>query len=135
MYEKYLLYTKVCESTPQNRLLVSLSNGDTIIQNDEPNQPHFWKRLRAFIAENPYYITMMRFQVGNRGMVDLPKGAKYYYFMLGKHGNVGETAFNSVKIGYANDESTIHATELNERGQKHIEIPFKKGGFGVIPNY
>ena len=134
MIEQYNLSTKVTEQTPQHRILVSLSNGQTIIQNDIPQEKHFWKRIRDLITNNKdISITMVRFQIPT-AMLNLPPNCPYYYFMNVKSGNIGETCINSVKFGYAVDTMYIHCTELTGSTIKNVVMPFKKGGVGVIAN-
>jgi hypothetical protein len=53
MAKEHLVAFNVTPDTPPVRWLASLSDGRTVIQDDRPNTPAAWHRLREFLAANP----------------------------------------------------------------------------------
>lgn len=68
---------KVGEYVPQNRWIASLSNGETIFEDNLPSLQSSWNRLAAYIKANKLAITALRVQIGG-GEVTLPTNQEGY---------------------------------------------------------
>jgi len=127
------LCKKVHSTTPENRIIVSLSNGLTIFEDDlDPNE-HFWKRLRRFIHKSDEKITAVRYQYV-AGMLELPTNKPVYYYMKRQFGNIGFNMKQSFRFGTCDNGETISGYEVQTNDIRPFNIPLSKGGFGVITN-
>lgn len=74
---KYDLAKKVDSTVPKDRWVASLSNGETIYENDVPGSEPAWTRLARYVEEKGLSITNLRLQLSNTE-VKLPPGAQGY---------------------------------------------------------
>jgi len=73
----YELSKSVDEFVPDNRWIVSLSNGETIFEDKRPIEPT-WARLAKYVKDNRLSITGMRVQFKNGLEVKMPAGQEGY---------------------------------------------------------
>jgi len=73
----YYLSKSADEFVPQNRWVVSLSNGETIFEDSRPIAPT-WARLAEYVEENGLSITGFRVQFKNGLEVKIPSGQEGY---------------------------------------------------------
>ena len=132
-WNEHTFYTSVNEKTPKNRLIVSLSNGLTLFQDNEDGKIHFWRRLKEYIQNTEVRITKVRYQVG-RYMMEVPDHKPYYYYIEKQQGELGGTIFKSIKLGYSDNGETITGFEYGDRGTKQISEIFSKCSLGIIDN-
>ena len=142
IYNGIKLCTNVHETTPDKRIIVSLSNGLTIFQDSITGEEHFWKRLKKYIESTDIQITKIRFQTKTDsnilelpGKTDSGENMPYYYF-INKQVSIIGTAhnINTFKIGYSTDKENIIGFEVGEHNISPVVVPFNKGGFGLIKN-
>lgn len=57
--------------------IASLSNGETVFQNDVEGEISSWQQLRTRCEEQNLYITMIRVQQGGTTLVGLPNADGY----------------------------------------------------------
>lgn len=79
--KEHLVNFDVQENTPKVRFLASLSNGQTVIQDDrDRSYQHAWIRLQEFLQSNPgLHITGLRLQSGEKEF-KMPSSQKGYFF-------------------------------------------------------
>jgi len=73
----YMLARKVGPSVPKDRWIVSLSNGETIYEDELKGQPPAWQRLGEYCRDYDLSITNLRLQILNTE-VNLPSGQEGY---------------------------------------------------------
>lgn len=73
----YKLSKRVDSTVPFNRWVASLSNGETIFENEIPGEDPSWVRLARYVEDNGLSITNLRLQIGGTE-VKLPAGAQGY---------------------------------------------------------
>jgi len=73
----YKLAKKVDSTVPRDRWIASLSNGETIYENEIEGEERPWVRLARYVKDNDLSITNLRLQVGSR-TVKLPAGQEGY---------------------------------------------------------
>jgi len=73
----YKLSRKVDASVPRNRWVASLSNGETIYENEIEGEPPAWARLARYVEDKNLSITNLRLQIANTE-VKLPAGRQGY---------------------------------------------------------
>jgi len=131
----YKFYTAVNSRTPKNKIIVSLSNGETVFEDDTYGETHFWRRMQEFIHQTDVKITKLRYQVG-RYMLDVPDHAKCYFFVKRQYGELmsGVPLKKSVKIGASEDGEIVHGSEYGEDGTILFTDTVENCGLGIIRN-
>jgi len=132
-YKEHTFYTSVHESTPNNRLIVSTSDGLTLFQDCVEGKPHFWKRLKEYIENSEVRITKVRYQVG-RYMLDVPDHRDWYYYIERQEGELGGQIFKSIKLGYSDDGEKVLGFQYGELGNSQICEDFRRCSLGIIDN-
>jgi len=127
---------KALPTTPKDRVIASLSNGETIFDDGSPNNERFfWIRLKKIIEdEEALKITNVRYQKADGQIFNVEPNMPFYYVMKRQAGNIGDAMTESVKIGYSSDGKTIHGIEILPNGARNFEMDFYRGGFGIIRN-
>ena len=74
---KFPLAKKVDSTVPKNRWVASLSNGETIYDDNKKNAPSAWERLKLYLDKNNLNVTMLRLQINNE-IINLPRNAEGY---------------------------------------------------------
>ena len=124
----------VHQTTGNNRVIVSLSNGKTIFSDAILGKKSWWKRLKDYInSDENLRITTIRYQIGN-DVTQFKNDAKFYYLINRQEGNIGESAVTSIRIGFSDDGKKIVGLNFMGNQKSHFEIAFSRGGFGVINN-
>lgn len=72
-----ILSRKADEHVPKNRWIASLSNGETIFEDNRKDVPPAWQRLGDYCRENELAITKLRVQLGPLE-VEMPANARAY---------------------------------------------------------
>ncbi len=83
MNKTELVEFEVVKKTPRICFLVSLSNGETMIQDNRgEGHLHAWNRLKAFLSHNPELkITGLRLQNRKTNkIIEMPSGQDGYFF-------------------------------------------------------
>lgn len=73
----YSLSRKVGPHVPKERWVASLSNGETIHEDETPGLRPAWKRLAEYVEDNDLSITKLRLFIANTE-VKLPTGQEGY---------------------------------------------------------
>lgn len=73
----YGLARKVGPHVPKERWVASLSNGETIHEDETPGLPPAWKRLAKYVEDHDLSITGLRLFIANTE-VKLPSGQEGY---------------------------------------------------------
>jgi hypothetical protein len=75
----YRLARKVDANVPETRWVASLSNGETIYENNFKDEVPAWERLGRYCNDNDVSITNLRLQIaGHKEEVKLPSGQQGY---------------------------------------------------------
>ena len=107
---------KVTTNVQKDRWIVSLSNGETIFEDQLKDALSAWRRLGIYVKEKKLAITNLRLQIGGRH-VELPSHQEGY-IMKGKVQSTGSWSRVSVCIGYAQGgRAMIH--EVSSDGASH----------------
>lgn len=135
IWNDHIFYTKVNKDTPRNRVIVSLSNGLTIFEDDGiPNQDPFWIRLNKLIKSSDATITSLRYQVG-RYTQNFPSNQLYYYYMKRLYGNLGDSMMKEIKVGYSEDGKKFNIYKYGHDGGKEYVETLSKNNKGIIKNF
>ena len=137
MAKEHLVAFNVTPDTPPVRWLASLSDGRTVIQDDRPNAPAAWHRLREFLVANPgLAITGLRLQgVKGKELTVLSHQPGYFFGFKGQ-AIVGGPQQHYVGIGYYDGNSVI----INWLALPHFNHQFseqrskERAGFMLIEN-
>lgn len=132
-WKNYKFYTSVNEKTPKNRIIVSLSNGKTVFEDNTYGELHFWRRLQEYIRHTDIKITKVRYQIG-RYMIDIPDHAKYYFFIKRQYGEMYSKLNESIKIGCSIDGKTVSGSEYGIDGTRQFTMDIGKCSIGLIKN-
>jgi len=73
----YMLSRKVGPCVPNERWVASLSNGETIHEDETPGVRPAWERLSEYVKDNDLSITGLRLFIANTE-VKLPSGQEGY---------------------------------------------------------
>lgn len=73
----YKLAKKVDDTVPRDRWIASLSNGETIYENNIKGEAPSWARLTMYVEDNDLSITNLRLEVAGK-IVKLPAGQEGY---------------------------------------------------------
>lgn len=73
----YMLETKVGPTVPKERWVASLSNGETIYEDEKRGLNPAWERLAQYCEDNDLSITNLRLHIANTE-VKLPSGQQGY---------------------------------------------------------
>lgn len=71
------LTRQLTEDVPKDRWIASLSNGETIFEDDTKGQLPAWVRLASYVKENKLAITNLRLQVSGQE-ISLPSKQEGY---------------------------------------------------------
>lgn len=134
-WNEHTFYTNAGSKTPKNRIIVSLSDGKTLFEDDTFGEKHFWRRLQEYIHQTDIKITKVRYQVG-KYMIEVPDHADYYFFIKRQYGDLqsSQPLSESIKLGYSNDGEVVVGSEYGMDGTSHFEQPIEKCGAGLIDN-
>lgn len=135
IYKDIVLTRKVTEHVPNDRIILSLSNGETIFEDNIPQLPSFWLRLKDYIEQTGVKIVKFRYQSKAYGLQEFPPNLPYYYYMKRQYAIVGSTAMQDIKIGCSKDGKTIEGFIIGYGEVKPFKISFDKGGIGIIKNH
>ena len=75
--DDYNLSRKVNHLVPKDRWVASLSNGETIYEDERKNEPPTWERLSSYCERHGLSITNLRLHIANTE-VKLPSGQQGY---------------------------------------------------------
>lgn len=76
---QYLLAKRVDATVPESRWVASLSNGETVYENNIKDQPPAWERLGKYCEDEDLSVTYLRLQIaGHKEEVKLPRGQEGY---------------------------------------------------------
>ncbi len=91
----------VTDKTPPVRFLAALSDGRTVIHDDQSGKRHAWARLAEWLKSNPdITITGLRLQ-GPKGIeIKTPPNQKGYFFGQKQHTIWRGPQYNYIGIGY-----------------------------------
>ncbi len=130
--------TKVHETTPQIRWMVSLSNGETVYEDERTDLPkRAWERLREYIKEQNVSITNLILQRG-ADIIEVPANQKGYCF--GK--KIQQLAFSTIRfewrcVGWLDNDDICHLLWAGipefMRRENEQRTP-EKAGFFLIRN-
>jgi len=110
---------KVTKDVEKDRWIASLSNGETIFEDQLKGTLGAWKRLGAYVKENKLAITNMRLRIGGR-QVELPSHQEGYV-IKGKMQSTGSWSRVCVCIGHVQGgKARIH--EVSADGSSHTII-------------
>lgn len=131
--------TSVHETTPQIRWMASLSNGETIYEDERTDLPkRAWERLKEYIKEQNVSITNLRLQRG-ADIIEVPANQKGY--CCGKKIQViappGSQTFNWKCVGWLDNDNICHLlwARIPEFMQRESEQrTSEKAGFFLIRN-
>lgn len=128
---------EVTQQTPAVRFLASVSDGRTIIQDDQPNQRHGWARLEKWLKAHPdVSITGLRLQ-GPKGVdIKMPPNQKGYFFGHKQQAVWGGPQQNYIGIGYY-DGQVINVVWHRQPSFDHSfteERTVANAGFFLIEN-
>ena len=98
----YMLARKVGPDVPKNRWVASLSNGETIFEDELKDQPPAWKRLAEYCEDHDLSITNLRLHILNTE-VNLPSGQQGYIQKKVARTLSGVIGGVRQSIGYAQD--------------------------------
>lgn len=88
-------------ATPTIRFIVSLSDGRTVIQDENPNQRHAWARLAEWLKVNSdISISGIRLQGPNGVDIKTPPNQKGYFYGQKQRAVWGGNQHNYVGVGY-----------------------------------
>ena len=73
-----ILSRNVNKFVPKSRWIASLSNGETIFEDNRDNEEPAWERLKKYVEENDLSITNLRAQFESGRSVPLPAGQEGY---------------------------------------------------------
>ncbi len=73
----YQLSKSVGPNVPKDRWVASLSNGETIFEDEIKNEIPAWERLTSYCEDNDLHITNLRLHIANTE-VKLPAGQEGY---------------------------------------------------------
>jgi len=123
--------------TPKIRFLASLSDGRTVIQDNQPNKRHAWARLSKWLDENPgITVTGLRLQ-GPRGIdIKMPPNQRGYFFGQKQHCVWGGPQYNYLGIGYY-DGNKVNVVWYRQNKFDHSfteEKTVEIAGFFLIKN-
>lgn len=91
----------VVAETPDIRLIVSLSDGRTVIEDNRSNDRHVWARLAIWMKDNPTIsISGIRLQGPNGIDLKMPPNQSGYFFGKKQHAVWGGPQHNYKGIGY-----------------------------------
>jgi hypothetical protein len=126
--EEIFVTTKADEFVPNTRWIASLSNGETIFEDNRANLDSAWRRLSKYIKEKDLKITQLRFQ-HNGKTVTMPSHADGY-FHLNKvfegPGNVGGKFFRGIGV-VNNNITTITWIDIKTGDQSVEQRGVKEG--------
>lgn len=94
-----MVVKKVNEHVPENRWIASLSNGETVFEDNMPGLKNAWERLRDYVEENGLSLTQLRVQFKNGSEVKLPPNQEGY-FQKKKAWSMGSVGGMAHCIGY-----------------------------------
>jgi hypothetical protein len=77
MTKDYMLSRKVGPNVPRDRWVASLSNGETIYEDETKGERPSWERLSEYCVDNDLSITNLRLNIVNTE-VKLPSGKEGY---------------------------------------------------------
>lgn len=110
---------KVNKNVGKDRWIASLSNGETIFEDNLRGVLSAWKRLGAYVKEEGVAITNMRLEIGGK-QVELPSHQEGYV-INGKMQSTGSWSRVCVCIGYVQGgRARIH--EVSSDGSSHTVI-------------
>lgn len=121
--------------TPKIKLLVSLSDGRTVIQDNRSKERHTWARLAKWLEDNPSItITGVRLQ-GPRGIdITMPPNQDGYFFGQKQHAIWGGPQYHYLGIGYY-DGQKVNVAWYRQRKFDHSfteERSVESAGFFLI---
>lgn len=115
----YMLSKKVDATVPKERWVASLSNGETIYEDEKPGEIPAWERLGYYCADNELSITNLRLHIAGTE-VKLPGKRQGYlqkkvaWTINGKIGGVRKC------IGYVQDGLALIYEVDSNRGSRTI---------------
>lgn len=113
----YRLSRKVDADVPKERWIASLSNGETIYENNFKDELPAWERLGQYCEDNDLSITSLRLQIAGTE-VKLPSGQQGYIQKKIAWTVGGTTGGLRRCIGYSQDGlALIHEVD-NQRGSR-----------------
>lgn len=122
---------RVTEYVPRNKWIASLSNGETIFEDNIPGEISSWNRLRDYVKENNLSITRLRLQLGALEVTVPP--SKQGYLQKKKMISTGGYSKLLRGIGYVEDgKALIHY--IGEDRSSATEIEDDPGEPWVIYN-
>ncbi len=108
------------EFVPKTRWIVSLSNGETIFEDNRNHQQAAWQRLASYVEANDLSITSMRAQFSSGLEIKLPPGQDGY-IQKKKAWFTGQSGGLCLCVGYVQgDKSMIH--EASADGASYSKI-------------
>jgi len=108
-----ILSKRVDKFVPKNRWIASLSNGETIFEDNRAGLGSAWERLAEYLKQNKLSITKLRLQLGPLE-VPIPDHQEGY-IQLKKFWSTGAESDLCYKIGYVQGGlALIH--EVSSRG-------------------
>lgn len=87
------------EFVPRDRWIASLSNGETIFEDNIPGELSSWDRLREYVKQNKLAITNLRLQIAGTEITLPPK--QEGYVQKKRIQSTGSYTTKSCCIGYA----------------------------------
>jgi hypothetical protein len=140
-YNGIILCRKTHRTTPEERLIVSLSNGETIFEDRLDKEKEagidaiFWKRLKKYVETNKEGVKISNIRFQHRdGIIELFKNAKAYYYIKRQFGDIGNSMLETFRVGSSKDMAIIEGIEVGYGRIVPFSIDFSRGGFGVIVN-
>jgi len=94
-----VLTRQLTESVPKDRWIASLSNGETIFEDELINEVSSWERLARYVKGNKLAITNLRLQVAGTEISLPPK--QEGYIQKKRMQSTGGRSLLSKCIGYA----------------------------------
>lgn len=114
--DEIVLSRHVDEFVPKSRWIASLSNGETIFDDNRKEMMSAWRRLALYVKENGLSITNLRLKIGARE-VTLPSHQEGYLWKH-KFRSTGSWSQLNYCIGYCQGGlALIH--EVSEDGSSH----------------
>ena len=109
------------EHVPEGRWIASLSNGETIYEDEHPHECSCWERLGSYCKTNSLIITQMRWQYKHMEHISKPNAQGYC--LVKKIRSYGTQASNQYfcGIGYIHNEQA-HIMFLSPAGHSHFNV-------------
>lgn len=133
--DKYKLAKKVDPTVPKERWVASLSNGETVYENNLDGERPAWVRLGDYCRDKGLYITGLRLQIAGTE-IKLPSGQEGYLQKKVAWSNMSNGGIRKA-IGYvqgglaliheadsSRDSRTIRTTDPGEPWVIYKESPY-----------